>query len=162
MSTYDSLSNLYLKSTDTNSGSWKNSARRAWCNSVFKNAIPSTLIGIFKQFKTLTASVYNGSTNETTEDYFALPTGKEVFGADGNQGGGYSNQTEGNALTQFTYYATSANRIKKLGDDGTATRWWERSPYYNRAGDFCAVYSEGSANYDVASTAHGLAPFGCI
>ena len=152
----------YMNDTNTNSGSWKNSKRRAWCNSVFYNAIPSSIRSIFKEFKTVTASVYNGSTNETTEDYFALPAGKEVFGADGNQGGGYSNQTEGNALTQFTYYATSANRIKKLGDDGSATYWWERSPYYDNAAYFCLVYSGGSASYYYASNAYGLAPFGCI
>lgn len=152
----------YMNSTNTNSGSWKNSARRSWCNGVFYNAIPSSIRSIFKQFKTVTATKYNGSTNETTEDYFALPAGKEVFGADGNQGGGYSNPTEGNALTQFDYYKTSANRIKKLGDPGSAGYWWERSPYYYSIEYFCVVDNDGIAVYYKASNAHGLAPFGCI
>ena len=40
----------YMNSSETNSGSWDGSARRTWCNNVFKAAMPSTLLPIFKQF----------------------------------------------------------------------------------------------------------------
>ena len=158
----------YMNSTNTNNGSWSSSARRTWCNSVFKNALPSTLLPIFKQFQTVTAQTYNGSTNQTTDDYFALPAAAEVFKGDSQYGQGgsagqqtaYSNLTEFNALSRFTYYETTANRVKTV--NGTANSWWERSPIYSASQDFCHVTSGGSATIDLASTAIGLAPFGCL
>ena len=154
----DSLAEAgYMNSSNTNSGSWNGSARRTWCNNVFRNAIPSTLRAIFKQFKTVTAQTYNGSTNQTSVDYFALPAEKEIFGSRT-----YSNETEFNALFQFDYYKTTSNRVKKLGKTGTATIWWDRSPYCANSNRFCSVKSDGTADYYVASISRGLAPFGCI
>lgn len=154
----DSLTEAgYMNSSNTNSGSWNGSARRTWCNNVFRNAIPSTLRAIFKQFKTVTAQTYNGSTNQTSVDYFALPAEREIFDARN-----YCNQTEYNALFQFDYYKTASNRVKKLGKTGTASDWWERSPRYDNSTSFCRVDSNGSANGNRASTTNGLAPFGCI
>ena len=162
----DSLAEAgYMNSSDTNSGSWNGSARRTWCNNVFRNAIPSTLRAIFKQFKTVTAQTYNGSTNQTSVDYFALPAAKEVFGGSASSAGSgtsYSNLTEFNALFQFDYYKTSSNRVKKLGKTGSANRWWERSPSYNDSYGFCRVGSDGTADSSSASISYGLAPFGCI
>ena len=157
----------YMNSTDTNAGSWEGSARRAWCNDEYKNAMPVSLSPIFKQFKTITAETYNGTTLKTSIDYFALPAAKEVLGGDTASSAGsatsyYSNLTEFNSLFQFDWYKTSANRIKKLGISGSAYYWWERSPYCFGSRNFCFVDSGGSANYDGANHAHGLAPFGCI
>ena len=154
----DSLAETgYMNSSTTNSGSWNGSARRTWCNNVFRNAIPSTLRAIFKQFKTVTAETYNGSTNQTSVDYFALPSEREIFGART-----YCNQTEYIALFQFDYYKTKSNRVKKLGKTGKSSGWWERSPWYKDSACFCGVLSDGSANYFYPSYAYGLAPFGCI
>lgn len=155
----------YMNSSNTNSGSWKSSARRTWCNSVFRNAIPSTIRDCFKQFKCVTATEYSASTTTTTDDYFALPAAKEVFGGTATSAGSetsYSNLTEFNALTQFEWYKTSANRIKKLGNSSSASWWWERSPRYANGGYFCCVDTAGTAHDNSASSAGGLAPFGCI
>ena len=155
----------YMNSSPTNSGSWNGCARRAWCNEVYKNALPSTIMPIFKQFKTITAKTYNGSTNQESVDYFALPAAKEVFGGSASSSGsstGYSNLIEFNALFQFDYYKTTSNRVKKLGKTGTAGAWCERSPRYNGSTDFCGVRSNGDANYNYAISEAGLAPFGCI
>lgn len=154
----DSLAETgYMNSSDTNSGSWNGSARRTWCNNVFRNAIPSTLRAIFKQFKTVTAQTYDGSTNQTSVDYFALPAEREIFDVRK-----HCNQTEYNALFQFDYYKTASNIVKKLGKTGTASYWWERSLYYNSSTDFCTVSIFGNAGYGYASLTYGLAPFGCI
>ena len=162
----DSLATAgYMNSSDTNSGSWDGSARRTWCNSVYKNALPSTLLPIFKQFKTITVQTYNGSANEESVDYFALPAAKEVFGGSATSAGSatsHSNLTEFNALFQFDYYKTASNRVKKLGKTGSARYWWERSPYYSSYTRFCRVGSDGAADYYIAGRSYGLAPFGCI
>ena len=155
----------YMNSSNTNSGSWNGSARRTWCNSVYKNALPSTLLPIFKQFKTITAQTYNGSTNQESVDYFALPAAKEVFGGSATSAGdatSHSNLTEFNALFQFDYYKTASNRVKKLGKTGSASIWWGRSPYYNTSTGFCRVTSDGTASIGNAGISFGLAPFGCI
>lgn len=154
----------YINSTGTNSGSWDRSARRAWCNSTYKNAIPSTLQPIFKQFKTITAETYNGTTLKMSLDYFAFPAAKEVFGGSASSAGkvtGFSNLTEFNALFQFDWYKTASNRVKKIGETGRASSWWERSPSYYGGSDFCAV-SNGSADSYRADYAREMAPFGCI
>ena len=162
----DSLAEYgYMNSSNTNSGSWNGSARRTWCNNVFRNAIPSTLRAIFKQFKTVTAQTYDGSKNQTSVDYFALPAAKEVFGGSASSAGSstsYSNLTEFNALFQFTYYAIASNRVKKLGKTGSANGWWERSPCYNYSTYFCLVNDGGTAGKVYAGNTLGLAPFGCI
>lgn len=155
--------NGYMNSSDTNSGSWNSSARRKWCNNEFYNAVPSGIRSLFKKFKCVTATSYNGGSNTTSEDYFALPAAKEVFGGTATSAGGstgYSNLTEFNVLTQFEYYKTSANRIKKV--NGSDAAWWGRSPYYYGSSDFCYVSSDGTANSYRASYSYGLAPFGCI
>lgn len=162
----DSLAETgYMNSSNTNSGSWNGSARRTWCNNVYKNALPSTLLPIFKQFKTITAETYNGSTNQESVDYFALPAAKEVFGSSASSSGsntGYSNLTEFNALFQFDYYKTASNRVKMLGKRGNAYDWWERSPYRSDSVLFCYVGSGGNADFGSAGGTRGLAPFGCI
>ena len=156
----------YMNSTNTSSGSWDGSARRAWCNNEYKNAMPESLSPIFKQFKTITAETYNGTTLKTSLDYFALPAAKEIFGGDtATSAGGRtvdSNLTEFNALFQFDWYKTEANRIKNLDIFGDADFWWERSPHYSYSGYFCLVTSRGAPNYNLANITIGLAPFGCI
>ncbi len=145
----------YMNSSNTNSGGWKNSARRTWCNSVFKNAIPAALRSIFKPFtnKSGTGGGSSSGTEDTT-DTFALPAEIEVFGSTT-----YSVSGEG---SQFQWYQTAANRIKKCGDSGSAYFWWERSPYSGGSAYFCLVYSSGAAGYNGASSNNLIAPFGCI
>ena len=147
----------YMKSSSTNSGSWDGCARRSWCNGAFRQAIPDSLRPIFKQMQTITAETYKGSTLKTSIDYFALPAEREVFGAMK-----YSNSIEAasTSIVQFTWYATSANRVKKL--NGSNSIWWERSPHAGNPADFCRVLSSGNAGYNSANATWGLSPFGCI
>lgn len=158
----------YMNSSNTNTGSWASSARRTWCNNVFKNAIPASLLPIFKQFKTTTAKTYNGTALQTSIDLFALPAAKEIFGGDAATSAGsdtsYSNLTEFNStdLFQFDWYKTASNRIKKDLSSGSARFWWERSPYYSGSNYFCGVNAIARASNSSARAAFGLAPFGCI
>lgn len=169
------LEDSKMNSTATNTGSWNATPRRAWCNSVFYNAIPSTLRPIFKKMKIQTAKTYNGTEMEETEDYFALPAAREIFGGTtastaGQGQTGYSNMTEWNTLTgPWEWYKSIHNRVKTLGvfpdypsgDKGFYT-WWERSPCYDGAAYFCHVNSNGIAAYSSAYYEYGLAPFGAI
>lgn len=145
----------YMNSSDTNSGGWSGSARRTWCNGAYRNAIPATLRPIFKKFKNKSGTG-GGSSSGTQEtlDYFALRAEVEIFGSTT-----YSVAGEG---SQVQLYKTASNRVKKLGNAGSAYYWWGRSPYSGNSTYFCNVYSDGTASVDSASSSNGLAPFGCI
>ena len=93
----------YVNSTDTNTGGWKDSNRRTWCNSVYKNAVPETLRGIFKEFINQ-SGIGDGSSSgvENTIDTFALRAEIELWGTTQ-----YSVSGEG---TQIDWYLTAENR----------------------------------------------------
>lgn len=144
-----------MNTSNTNSGSWNGCAMRTDLNNKYYSALPATFRSCLKQFNVITAQVYNGSTNQTSQDYISLFAEKEVFGTTTN-----SNTTEAAALSQIEYYKTTSNRIKKR--NGSNYYWWERSPYSSGAGTFCGVGSGGNAGgYDASGTL-GVAPFGCI
>lgn len=153
----NSLAELgYMNSSDTNIGGWNSCARRAWCNSVYKNAVPETLRAIFKEFNNVTADGPYATT-ATSADYFALPSEKEAFGSTL-----YANATAEVSNSQFKYYETSANRIKTSGEGGSASAWGERSPVSGDSSKFCRVSSNSTADNFRANGYFGLAPFGCI
>ena len=148
----------YMNSSNTVTGGWNNCARRTWCNNVFRNAIPSTLRGIFKQHLNKTANG-KGSTITTSTDYFALPAEKEVFGSVS-----YANSTAETSLMQFDYYKTDRHLPKKPGDANifSLLSWWLRSPSDITSSSFCYVMLGSSPSSSSASEANLLAPFGCI
>lgn len=153
----DSLNEAgYMNSSSANSGGWEGCARRAWCNDVYSAAIPAALLPIFKRFKNI-SGVGGGASSGTQEsaDLFALAGEGEIFGSRT-----YAFADEVSAETQFEWYKTSANRVKKRS--GSASDWWERSARSGRSDFFCIVASGGNADFNYADTAYGLAPFGCI
>ena len=144
----------YMNSSSINDGGWNDCARRTWCNNVYRNAIPSSLRPIFKQFTTYAAT---GSSAASTAsiDWFSLFSEKEIFGSTT-----YSNASAEANNTQLNYYKTASNRVKMV--NSSAYRWWERSTFSGISSRFCRVFSGGSAGSDRASRSFGLAPFGCI
>lgn len=148
----------YMNSSNTNANGWSGCARRTWCNNVFRPAIPSSLRGIFKQFK-WKQGAGRGATSgllETT-DYFGLAPEYAIFGSRNS-----SFSDEAALYAQWDWYKTSANRIKKLGDAGSVSVWWECSPVSGYSYNFCRVDRDGSASSNSANYINGLAPFGCI
>lgn len=146
--------NSKMNKNNTNIGGWDACSRRTWCNSVYRDAIPSALRPIFKQFKTYAAKG-SGPTAVESTDYFALFSEKEIFGTTE-----YADRSAERKNKQLDYYKTSSNRIKML--NGTKYIWWERSPYSGDDNSFCSVYPTGSAGKSKATALYGLAPFGCI
>lgn len=147
-----------MNSDNTNANGWSGSIRRTWCNDVFRQAIPASIRGIFKRFKWKQGKGDGSSSGilETT-DYFGLAPEKAVFGS-----ATYSQSDEAALYAQWDWYQTSANRIKKLGNTGSADIWWECSPRSGSSAGFCRVGSGGGASGSSASNTIGLAPFGCI
>lgn len=143
----------YINSTDTNSAGWTSSARRTWCNNIYKAALPSDLQAMIKSVNKLTSAGAQSTINTTSDDCF-LVSEIEVFGSIA-----YSAAGEG---TQYTYYTTSSNRVKYNGiERSIVCDWWERSPYESDATAFCAVNGEGSFHIYGAPSTCGIAPGFC-
>lgn len=149
----------YMNSSNTNANGWSGCARKTWCNDVFRASIPSAMRGIFKQFKWKQGKGGGSSSGllETT-DYFGLAPAKAVFGSATS----YSFSDEAALYAQWEWYQTASNRVKKLGDAGSAHLWWECSPSSGNSNRFGLVSSDGGAYNSNALVAYGLAPFGCI
>ena len=143
-----------MNTTNTNVGGWDSSPRRIWCNTVFKNAIPSTLLPIFEQFKVKTSAGNKSTSLVESVDWFSLDCISEV-----GLTYQYAVTSEG---TTMQWYNTSSNRIKKYGSSGSSAYWWTRSPNIISAGTFCRVGTNGTADNDYASGEKGLSPFGVI
>lgn len=64
---------------------------------------------------------------------------------------------------QYPYFEKEENRIKKLGENGSAYYWWLRSPRSGSSTFFCVVRSDGALNDGVdASIARGLSAGFCV
>ena len=151
-----------MNASNTNVGSWNGCAMRADLNSKYYNALSATFKNCLKQFNVITAQIYNGNTNQVSQDYISLFAEKEIFNFRQN-----SNTTEANALSQIEYYNTTSRRKKKVGVSNSAFTsadyWWERSPYSDNANYFSCATPDGSpSSVYYATTARGIAPFGCI
>ncbi len=153
----------YMNSTNTNNGSFNGSAMASFLNNSstgYLKMLPTWLSSVLLNAKVITAQTYNGTTNQTSTHKVFLPAGKEVFGTDASSGtsygGGYSNYTEANALEQWDWFKTSANRIKQV--NGSNNYWWERSPNYNGGNGFCYVHYDGGAGSYIAGYSYGVAP----
>lgn len=148
----------YMNSSDTNSGGWKNCARRTWCNNVFFTALPSVWQSMVKIVNKKSGTGGGSSSGtEITADKIFLAAEIEIFGSTT-----YSVAGEG---TQYQYYKNAtANRYKmpKWGSSYVTHIYWERSPYSGIANGFCLVNNNGSANGYSALGAYGVAPCLCI
>ena len=143
-----------MNSSDTNVGGWTGSKMYSTLNEAIFGDLPEELKDLIKPVKKKTSAGNQLTTINTSNDKLFLFSEHEIFGAKT-----YSVGSEGK---QYSLFATSSNRIKKLGDSGSATYWWERSPYASNATSFCYVYSSGAANCSSAGITLGVCFGFCI
>ena len=147
---------------DTSSWGWSLCARRNWCNTIFKSAIPSSLLPIFKQFKHYVASKsgYNSGTPTLIEckEYFALPCAANIGGSTYN-----AVAIENGANFMFEGWSI-IGRVKHRGPNGTTCPWWTSSVKSYDQSVWVSVEATGSlrfAGYNSTSEI-GIAPYGVI
>lgn len=145
-----------MNSTNTNVGGFTGSAMYTWLTGTLLPALPSDLQAVLKSVNKKTSAGSQSSTINTNAMKVFLFAEIEVFGSTT-----YSVAGEG---TQYSYFATAANRIKYLSNgSGSARYWWERSPYGNSSSDFCAVSSGGNAsNYSANNSSRGVCFGFCV
>lgn len=144
----------YMNSSDKNKGGWKECERRRWCNTLYKNALPSFFNAEIKKVIKYTAS---NSEVVATEDDIFLVSEVEVYG-----GRDAVNSIEGEG-SQYEYFKSASNRRKYSGiEHKSSVIWWERSPTKDTTTRFCSVSQVGTLAYSNASSNYGLAPTFCL
>lgn len=129
-----------MNSSSTNSGSFTGSAMYTWLQNTLLGQLPSDLQSVIKSANKKTSAGDTSSIINTNAMKLFLFSEIEVFGSITNSKAG-----EG---TQYSYFATTANRIKKLQNGtGGETWWWERSPFATQSTKFCVVSNGYPGNY---------------
>ena len=136
-----------MNSSNTNSGGWTSCAMRtSVLNSIF-SSLPADLQKAIKAVNKLTSAGEQSATINTTSDKLFLLSEVEIFGS-----ANYSKSGEG---SQYAYYKAGNSKVKKV--NGSASGWWERSPYGSNSTSFCFVDGSGNASYYNASSSRGVA-----
>lgn len=148
----DCLNSTYrMNSSNTNDGGWKNSEMRSRM-STFLSQLPSDLQSVIKAVNKLAAGGNKPFTIETVSDKLFLLSEVEIFGSTP-----HSHSGEG---SQYDYYKAGNSKVKKV--NGSASTWWERSPYRGPLGDFCCVNSDGNDGYYDPTANYGVSFGFCV
>jgi len=121
-------------------------------------ALPSDLRSNIRLWTRYVDAVGNSSDVDAnikaTVDAITLLNEPEIFTSRS-----YANKHEYNHNTRMAYYANGNGTVKKKHSDGsTAVTWWESSPLYGNADNFCYVGTNGAAPSYGASASYALAP----
>lgn len=144
-----------MNSSNTNAGSFAGSAMYSWLSGTIYPNLPTELKDAIKAVNKKTSSGGGSSSIRTDAMYLWLFAEIEVFGTTT-----YSYAGEG---TQYPYFATTSERIKRLSNGaGAASYWWERSPSRNASADFCRVDTSGSADDYIARGSGGVCFGFCV
>ena len=130
-----------MNSSNTNAGGWTSCDMRSTHLPAILALMPTEVQNGIREVNKLTSAGNQSSAITTTADKLFLLSEVEIFGSTT-----YSVAGEG---TQYDYYKAGNSKIKK--QNGSAVRWWERSPDDSYSTRFCMVYSNGNASHDNAS-----------
>ena len=144
-----------MNSSNTNAGGFTGSDMYDWLQGTLLNSLPSDLRAVLKSVNKKTSAGSQSSTINTNAMKIFLFSEIEIFGSVT-----YSKSGEG---SQYSRFATASSRIKYLSNgSGSASYWWERSPYGNNSYNFCNVDSDGNAGGSYANFSWGVCFGFCV
>lgn len=150
--------NGYMNSTNTNVGGWNSCARRTWCNSVFYNALPTSIKNSVKQVvKINNSGGGSASAGTSTDDYIWLPSEYEVY-ADTTKSG----RQEGNQYSYFGLATENRYKLPRWKSTNSTCVWWLRSPNGSFSTSFGDVSVNGSSQGAPSNNMLGIAPAFCL
>ena len=121
---YYNTENGYMNSTDTSIGSWRNCARRKWCNKIFYNSLPKYFKRMVKKVDKLTMGGNGSNKLLTDSDYCFILSETEVVGYLGP-----SHPNEGSRYTWLKYVGNYYKLPKWNNSSSTKScDYWMRSP----------------------------------
>ena len=136
-----------MNSSNTNSGGYDSTEMHTTTLPEILALMPSEVQAGIKQVNKLASEGSKSDTIETIACKLFLLSEIEIFGSVT-----YSKSGEG---SQYAYYQAGNSTIKNVS--GTASSWWERSPYGVNITRFCNVNSAGGATFDYPSYADAVA-----
>ena len=136
-----------MNSSSTNSGGWTSCDMRQTHLPAILSQMPTEVQNGIREVNKMTSAGNKSATINTTADKLFLLSEIEIFGSIR-----YSKAGEG---TQYDYYKAGNSRVKNY--DGRANYWLERSPHGSDSTEFCAVLSNGNADYNSANFRLGVA-----
>ena len=122
---------------NTNSGGWTSCDMRSTHLPAILALMPTEVQNGIQEVNKLTSEGSRSTTISTTADKLFLLSEIEIFGNIT-----YSASGEG---TQYAYYKAGNSKVKNY--NGSANRWWQRSPRIGNYSCFCAVSNSGLVNY---------------
>lgn len=144
-----------MNASNTNSGGFTGSEMYSWLQNTFLLTLPSDLQAVLKSVNKKTSAGNQSSTINTNSMKLFLFSEIEIFGSTT-----YSKAGEG---SQYSYFATAANRIKYLSNgSGSAYWWWGRSPNGDNSTNFCGVNGSGDADVTSAANRNGVCFGFCV
>lgn len=144
-----------MNGSNTNAGSFAGSALYANLRDTILPGMPEELRAAIKPVNKPTSSGSQSSAIRNDSMSLWLFSEVEIFGRTTYSFGG-----EG---FQYPYFATAANRIKRLFNGmGEVSVWWERSPRSDYSLFFCCVNTSGAAIVYGASSSSGVCFGFCI
>ena len=141
-----------MNSTSINSGGWTSCEMRTSTMATLLTELPSELQNVIKAVNKLTSAGNQSATINTTSDKLFLLSEVEIFGSTT-----YSKSGEG---SQYAYYKAGNSKVKKV--NGTASEWWERSPFGSNNVYFCYVSKGGGAFDTYANYSQGVSFAFCV
>ena len=145
---HDCYGTAYQMNTgNTNVGGWTSCAMRSTHLPTILALMPSEVQAGIKEVNKLTSAGNLSSTINTTTDKLFLLSEIEIFGS--------VTQSKSGEGSQYDYYSAGNTTVKNL--NGSASIWWERSPYGYVNQYFCRVVSGGTSNANLASELYGTA-----
>lgn len=143
----------YMNGSSTNAGSWNSSYMRNTVMAEIRNKLPNDLKPYIKKVNKKTTQGSSSTAIQTTSDDLWLPSCIEVGTI--TSGSGYV--SEG---TQYPIFTDNGSRIKLY--NGSANRWWLRSPITGNGNNFHIVTSDGSSSNNNANNTYGVVFGLCI
>lgn len=135
-----------MSEAGTDTGRWSGMYMRTTIlpkiKALMPNEVKSALRTVIK--KSLDGHYSNNTSVETTQDDLFLLSEVEIFGT--------VTFSRGNEGSQYEYYASGNSAIKSI--NGSATHWYERSPYSGTR--WCRVASSGSPSHEENNVALGV------
>lgn len=136
-----------MNRSHTNNGGWNSCAMRSTHLPAILDLMPAEVKAAIRGVQKKTSAGNQSSSIQTTNDKLFLLSEIEIFGSTT-----YSFAGEG---TQYAYYQAGNSKVKNW--NGSAYRWWERSPYFDNPNAFCNVDSSGDVDRYAAGNSIGVA-----
>ena len=144
--------NQPMNATNTNVGGYSGCALYQTINGAIYNSLPAELRTVMKVVSKRTSAGNQAATIVTTQEKLFLLSEVEIFGS--------STHTRPGEGTRYAFFTNGGARVKTVG--GTASAWWERSPYSATAEAFGAVPLDGASAAYSAPNALGVALAFCV